>query len=122
MVSPNEALPERNTVVILERIEEHLAVLRERSLNISRNWLTVQEAADQLQVSRDTIERLISSGKLKAAAITTSTGNGQRKMYRLKVEWLEEFLTSSLMISKPQAARRKRRRSRRQDKGVDFLK
>lgn len=87
-------LSEEDTAPILRRIEEHLSAIRQQQEGRSRTWLTVQDVAEELQVSRDTIDRLIGNGKLKAAPMTTAEGDGIRRMYRIKSDWLEEFLLS----------------------------
>jgi len=51
---------------------------------------------EELKVSRDTVERLIGEGKLKAAEITTERGKGLRKRYRIRKEWVDEFLLSTI--------------------------
>ena len=63
----------------------------------AREWLTVQEAADLLSVSKDTIQRLIGSGQLESAAITTQEGKGFKKRHRIRREWLEDYLLSTTM-------------------------
>lgn len=82
----------------LHRIEEHLAAIRNGSSTTAREWLTIQDVADELQVSRDTIERLIASGRLKAAEIRTPSGRGHRHRYRIRREWLEDFLLQSVAL------------------------
>jgi hypothetical protein len=57
---------------LLKRIEQHLGAIREGIGSEPRQWLTVAQAAAELQVSRDTVERLVASGRLKATQVDTS--------------------------------------------------
>ncbi len=118
-LTPDESVSGSDAAATLRRIEEHLAVIRQQQEGRSRTWLTVQDVAQELQVSRDTIERLIAFGKLKAAPITTSEGGGIRRMYRIKAEWLEEFLLSSVPENAADHATRPRRATRIE--GADFI-
>ena len=108
-----------DTAPILRRIEEHLAAIRQQQESRSRTWLTVQDVADELQVSRDTINRIIGNGTLKAAPITTANGGGTRRMYRIKAEWLEEFLLSLVDDRATDRTIRPRRAPRIE--GADFI-
>ena len=107
----NEPQPnaDDDSVEVLRKIEEHLAALRDRGTARARTLLTVQEVADELQVSCDTVERLILTGRLKAAAINGS-GNGQRRLYRIRRTWLDEFLKEAIPLHAPTKTIRKRRR------------
>ena len=68
MCSNNRDSPlDRDLAKTLHRIEEHLRAIRGGAGTTSRDWQTIQDVAEQLQVSRNTVERLIASGKLKAA-------------------------------------------------------
>jgi excisionase family DNA binding protein len=61
----------------------------------------VQDCARELDVSRDTIERLIGAGALQAVAIRTPSGRGRRRRFRIKREWLERFLLEQCEGSRP---------------------
>lgn len=87
--------PRQDVAETLHRIEEHLAAIRNGSGAAPRDWLTIQDVADELQVSRDTIKRLIAAGRLKAAEIRTPNGHGHRHRYRIHREWVEDFLLES---------------------------
>jgi len=56
-------------------------------------WLTVGEVARHLRVSRDTVERWIYNGNLRAVNVgTRSTLVSRRRCWRVSVESLEAFL------------------------------
>ena len=81
-------------VRLLEQIEEHLAAMRTERMRPPEVWLTVEEVAQELKLSRDTVERLIGSADLRAASIETPRGQGQKSRYRVRREWLDEFMQS----------------------------
>ncbi len=92
-------------VETLGRIENRLATILDN--RIPREWLTVTETSELLQVSETTIDRLISSGQLKASVITTPAGRGFRNRYRIRAEWIDKFLLANMAHT----ARIERRRS-----------
>ena len=104
---------DREVAQTLQRIEQHLAAMREAQRTSTREWLTVQDVADELRVSRDTIERLVASGQLKAAELRTLAGLGRRRRYRIRREWVEEFLVGSIPPQPPETGPSERRRNHR---------
>lgn len=104
---------------VLEQIEQHLSAIRNGDGKSEREWLTIQDAADELQVSRDTIERLIGSGKLRASEITTNKGIGQRHRYRIRRDWLDQYLLDHVA---PRKLDTKRTSPRKKGNGeIDFI-
>ena len=103
----------------LQRIEEHLAAIREGLQQTTREWLTIAEAAERLRVSKDTVERLVAAGKLKAAEIATPKGRGMRQRLRIRREWVDNFLLSHVRLTSPPIEQRRRRPKR--DTDVDFI-
>ena len=104
---------------VLEQIEQHLSAIRNGDAKPSREWLTILDVADELQVSRDTIERLIGSGRLQAAEIITGTGAGQRHRYRVRREWLDQYLMANTTSKKP--ATNHALRAKKGNGEVDFI-
>ena len=89
---PSKPDPDQKLLQVLEQIEAHLSDLRRSSSKSGEDWLTVMDAADELKVSRDTVERLISSGRIRVSEITTKAGKGLRRRYRIRRDWLEAYL------------------------------
>lgn len=89
---------------MLERIEEHLGALRNAAPQSAREWLTVLDVVNKLEVSPDTIERLIASGKVRASKVTTHECRGLRHRYRIRQEWLDAFLLANAKCQ-PQSGR-----------------
>lgn len=103
---------------VLSKIEAHLAALRANANQADRTWLTIREAADVLRVSRDTIERMITSGRLRAARIDTCIGKGKRVRYRIRREWLDECLNET---KSPIRNTRQFKRRRGKTQPIDFI-
>ncbi len=71
-----------------------------RGIERESRWLTVGEVARHLRVSRDTVERWIHNGNLRAVNVgSRSTLVSHRRCWRVSAESLEAFVegrTSSL--------------------------
>jgi excisionase family DNA binding protein len=93
---------------LLRKIEEHLAAMRSSYRTAHAEWLTVDQVAEYMGTSRDTVERLIASGQLKASEFSTSKGCGRRHRHLVHRDWVEEFLLGN--IRQPASSSRRRRR------------
>ena len=83
-------------------------------------WLTIRELADQLHVSRDTVERWIHDGQLRAVDVGTLARNGaQRVFWRIDPDDLEVFLEGR--ANKP-AVPRKTHHKRNKTEVIEFIK
>jgi excisionase family DNA binding protein len=61
----------------------------------SQNWLTVEEVADELRISRSIVYRLIRNGELEAINIVEAGGRYTRKgHYRIERKNLQNYLDS----------------------------
>ena len=59
----------------------------------NRPWLTIREVANRLYVSRDTVERWIHDGQLRAVDVSTTAKNGTKRVFwRIDPDDLEIFL------------------------------
>ncbi len=112
-------MAEQEVINTLQKIESHLCAIREASTHSAREWLTVQDAANELQVSQDTIERLIGLGRIQAAEISTEAGRGIRRRFRIRREWLVAYLVSTVRPHQP--ANQPRISKRRSVAQVDFI-
>jgi excisionase family DNA binding protein len=85
----------------------------------SKKWLTVQDVADELQVSRDTVERWIHGSQLRAANVSAARRGVNRPSWRVPRQALEEFLNARLN-GPPTPAKPSKRR---QNTGtIEFIK
>jgi excisionase family DNA binding protein len=106
---PHDNMDADQLLTVLQRIEAHLAALRNDTANGHHDWLTLEQAAEELSVSRDTVDRMISSGQLRVATISTQAGRGFRNRYRVRREWLEQCLVEKRQVKTPESRRRSHR-------------
>jgi excisionase family DNA binding protein len=115
----NDILTSDEVLRVLRQIEEHLAALRNGAHSAASQWLTIDEVAEELRLSRDTIERLVAAGKLRAAEVTTRAGRGARRRYRVRRDWIDAFLANSAHPSHIPV--RENRRPRQLRPRTDFI-
>lgn len=93
---PNTTPTSAEMLHVLQQIEAHLAALRHGSAAPRPDWMTVEEVASELRLSRDSVERLIACGRLQAAEVTGVAGRGRRRRFRVRREWIDDFLKASV--------------------------
>ncbi len=54
-------------------------------------YLTVEQAAEYVQMSADTIGKMLRRGELKGSLL------GERKGWRTTIEWLDEWVNSKVV-------------------------
>ena len=86
----------------------------------SPKWLTIQQVAEQLGVSRDTVARWISTGQLQAVDVSPHARKGShRASWRIHFQSLAVFLESRASAAPMEL----RERPNRQAPGViEFIK
>jgi len=83
-------------------------------------WLTIQEVALRLHVSRDTVERWINAGSLKAVDVSARSALAcHRPCWRVSWESLEAFLERRATMP---AARPPKVRRRSRERIIEFIK
>lgn len=70
-------------------------MLGDSAKNPQNHWLTVEDIAKELKISKSIVYNLIRNGKLKAVNIV----NNEKKIslkghYRIKRQWLDEYIKS----------------------------
>jgi len=106
--STRGVLPTDDAAELLRKIEGHLAAMRNGYRTVHADWLTVDQVAEYMSTSRDTVERLIASGQLKASEFNTSKGSGCRHRHLVHRDWVEEFLRGNIRQHAPSSRRRRR--------------
>lgn len=120
MNQPTNTTPGNGDLLhVLLQIEAHLAALRQGAAGPRPDWMTVDEVANELRLSRDSVERLIACGRLQAAEVTGVAGRGRRRRYRVRREWIDDFLKAS--IRHHATHRTSRRRALRSSSTIDFI-
>ena len=117
----NNRISSERLAEALERLEEQLSSRRSDQVKSPHDWLTIEEVAEELRLSRDSIERLVGSGQMKAAAIDTPRGKGRRSRIRNRREWIDEFMQTRVRPSAPPVRSMPHRRRRKRDSAPDFV-
>ena len=74
-------------------MQQFFDILQDASTQSKADWLTVDEIAKELRISKNVVYRLIRNEELEAVNIVDSNGRiAQRGHYRIKRSWLEEYL------------------------------
>ena len=82
--------------------------------------LTVTQVAEQLETSDKTVTRAIEHGHLEAVDISErSTGLKHRANYRVRPEWVDEYIETRRV---PPVVPKRSRRSSRNGAPVEFIK
>jgi hypothetical protein len=118
---PQEQLAEglRN----LGRIADALETIAEAVTRRSREYLDPDDVAREMKVSPDTARRLMVSGDIRSARVSTNHGTGKRAMFRTKREWVEEYVARNGQ-AQPAGRPAPRPRRRQQNGGpgeIDFV-
>jgi excisionase family DNA binding protein len=111
----------REIAASLKKIEQHLAAIRDGHQNTPQEWLTVNDVAQRLKVSRDTIERLIAYGQLRAAKLDTERQSKLKHRYRIHKDWVDQFMFSNVKANGRSSNKHDRSRRRHCDSKTDFI-
>jgi excisionase family DNA binding protein len=80
---------------LLANLERFLSMLEATRTSFASDWLTVDEIAAELKLSKSVIYRLIRNGELEAVDLVDSNGNtAQKGHYRITRSSLNRFLES----------------------------
>ena len=97
-----------------------LGAMQSKSNRQNGTWLTISELADRFGVSRDTVERWIHDGRVRAVNISTvPQGGTQRISWRIDPESLEAFL--EMRANRPPLPRRAKPKPKNQGI-IEFIK
>ncbi len=92
----------------------------EKVSSLSKRWLTIKEVAGLIRISRDTVERWVNVGQLRAFNVSPNTKTGSRRAsWRIASDDLERFLEAR--ANRPILQTRKRRIVQKND-FVEFVK
>lgn len=87
---------------------------------LEEQWLTIQEVAERLRVSRDTVERWIHAGYLRAVDVAAGKGHVQhRPSWRVSAASVSQFLERR--ANRPLLPER-RKPSRKRSGVIEFIK
>ena len=87
---------------LLANLERFLDILETAHKSHTSNWLTVDEIAAELKISKSIVYRLIRNGELEAIDLVDNRGKIARKgHYRITRSSLNQFLESKKVRSLP---------------------
>lgn len=87
----------------LERFTDML----QRTRTHSAQWLTVDDVAAELKLSKSIVYRIIRNGEMTAMNVVETGGRmAQKGHYRIKREWLEKYVEQKTVKSLPPAPTR----------------
>ena len=89
------------------------------SSSLAKGWLTIQEVADLLKVSRDTVERWINAGCLRAVDVSARNSSPRRRTWRVSSASLDRFLETRVNVA-PMPERTTHRRKK--PDVIEFIK
>lgn len=106
MIQPNIKNPNNEKCQVCKDLLanlQHFLDMLKSSEKHSNDWLTVNEVAKELKISRSIVYRLIRNRELEAVDIVDDNGKIARKgHYRIKRQSLENYLSSRKIKPTPQ--------------------
>lgn len=92
---------------LLINMKQFFDMLQDTHRVIAPDWLTVDDIASELKVSRSIVYRLIRSGEIEAVNIAASEGKtAQKGHYRVKRSCLDKYLQLKRVRALPRIRRR----------------
>ena len=83
---------------LLANLERFLDMIESAHRSLTSDWLTVEEIACELKLSKSVVYRLIRNGELEAVDLVNSNGSiAQKGHYRVTRSSLNQFLESKKM-------------------------
>jgi len=96
---------------LLANLERFFTMLETARHDPQEQWLTVEDVAKELKISRSIVYRLIRNGELEAVNIVANQAEFRQKgHYRVKRSCLNEYLASRRIKRQPSAKKRSRPR------------
>jgi len=91
---------------MLRNLEQFVDMLQ-RTRTHSAQWLTVDDVAAELRLSKSIVYRIIRNGEMTAINVVEAGGRmSQKGHYRVKREWLEKYIDQKTVKSSPSAQTR----------------
>jgi excisionase family DNA binding protein len=100
---------------------ERFADMLQRTRAHSGQWLTVDDVAAELKLSKSIVYRIIRNGEMTAINVVETAGRmAQKGHYRVKREWLEKYIEQKTVV-KIQQQRNRPVRSRKLPQVKNYL-
>jgi excisionase family DNA binding protein len=92
---------------LLKQLQRFFDILESARKSYNSDWLTVEDIAEELKISKNVVYRLIRNGELEAVDVVDSNGRiAQRGHYRIKRSCLEKYLEDKKVKPLPGAPAR----------------
>ena len=86
---------------------ERFADMLQRTRTHSAQWLTVDDVAAELKLSKSIVYRIIRNGEMTAINVVETAGRmAQKGHYRVKREWLNKYIDQKTVVKIPQQRNR----------------
>jgi excisionase family DNA binding protein len=87
---------------LLLHMERFFQMLQSAHKASTSDWLTVEEIAEELRISKNVVYRLIRNGELEAINVVDSDGHiAQRGHYRIRRADLEKYIAAKKVKTRP---------------------
>lgn len=91
---------------MLRNLERFVDMLQ-RTRTHSAQWLTVDDVAAELKLSKSIVYRIIRNGEMTAINVVETAGRmAQKGHYRVKREWLDKYIDQKTVVKTPQQRNR----------------
>ena len=98
---------------LLAQMQRFFDMLESARKTHNSDWLTVEDIAEELKISKNVVYRLIRNGELEAVNLVGTNGHiAQRGHYRIKRLYLNKYLESKKVNPIPNAPIRNSRPKR----------
>jgi excisionase family DNA binding protein len=86
---------------MLRGLERFIDMLQRTRMHACQ-WLTVDDVAAELKISKSIVYRIIRNGEMTATNVVETGGRmAQKGHYRIKREWLESYIEQKMVKSVP---------------------
>jgi hypothetical protein len=107
---------------LLANLERFFGMLESARRSPDREWMTVEEVARELKISKSIVYRIIRNGELAAVDITDADGHvAQKGHYRIRRSGLDQYLISKQVKPLHNHNQTRRSRPRRYPEVKDYL-
>jgi excisionase family DNA binding protein len=87
---------------MVRNLERFVDMLQRTRIHAAQ-WLTVDDVAAELKLSKSIVYRIIRNGEMTAINVVETAGRmAQKGHYRVKREWLDKYVDQKTVIKTPQ--------------------
>ena len=84
---------------LLHHLDRFFSLLNSLKNTPADDWLTVEEVAKELKLSKSVVYRIVRNGELEAVNLVETDGHiAQKGHYRIKRQWLRDYVERKKII------------------------